>query len=548
MLTFEGVEKNLRFMVVEVGKQLENSFQLMRQPSQSLARIIYSSDNYIDTLKSYVEKKTISGFRNTPKMDRQTADRFRALVTVANNLERIADFCVNIAGQMDHMGSPDVLQGYDYAPYQKFIGTALAQIPGAISTSDASLALKICRAESKTDKLYAAHVAAIKADLKKGEHTDDLVACLYIFHYLERMGDALQNIGEAVLYAITGEKLKLREHKALHAALGQTDAEVWSRAYEVDFRYETRSGTRIGKVTDRGDGEDDAELEAIFKNGRRDKLARERKNIEHWEETMPGLPPRILEYREGKGDAALLLEYLDGPTFNEMVLNAGAANLRAAQKNIAATLTTAWDRTLEREPIHGDFLGQLSARIGDVWRVHPQFRRLPMRVGKLNLQSFEESLRTAAQASQGLLAPFRVLIHGDFNADNIIVSHHESRIHFIDLYRSRPMDYVQDVSVFLVSNFRMPVFDPDMRARIGEVMLDFYHFAKGYAREHDDDTFDARLALGLVRSFMTSTRFELDEAFSKTMYLRAAYLLEAFITHIDRPWNTFALNEEVLRY
>ncbi|MEZ6084203.1 MAG: hypothetical protein R3E58_09730 [Phycisphaerae bacterium] len=110
------------------------------------------------------------------------------------------------------------------------------------------------------------------------------------------------------------------------------------------------------------------------------------------------------------------------------------------------------------------------------------------------------------------------------------------------------MDYVQDVSVFLVSNFRMPVFDPDMRARIGDVMLDFYRFAKNYACEHDDDTFDARLALGLIRSFMSSTRFELDETFAKTMYLRSAYLLEAFITHIGRPWNTFAFNDEVLRF
>ncbi len=547
---FEGIDKNLRFMVVEVGKQLDKSFRMMREPSQSLARKIHSSDNYIDTLKSYIEKKTISGFRNTPEMDRQTADRFRALVTVANNLERIADFCASIAGQTGHMSSPAVLQRYDYTSYHEIIGKALEQIPEAITGSDASIALKICRAEPKTDKLYANHVAEIKSDLRLGEHTDDLVACLYVFHYLERMGDALQNIGEAVLYAITGEKLKLREHKALLAALGQTDTDVWSQAYDIDFRYETRSGSRIGKVTERGEGDDDTDLEAIFKNGRRDKLAKERANIELWQEKMPGLPPRILEYREGEGngDAALLLEYIDGTTFNELVLNGDLATLKSAQASIAATLTTAWERTLECEPIHGDFTGQLSSRLGDVWRIHPQFRRYPIRVGQLKLKSFQELLETAAEAAKELFAPFRVLIHGDFNADNIIVSHYESRIHFIDLYRSRPMDYVQDVSVFLVSNFRMPVFDRDLRARIGTVMLDFYRFAKSFAVAHNDTTFDARLALGLIRSFMTSTRFELDEGFAKTMYLRSCYLLEAFITHLDRPWNTFELNEEVLRY
>lgn len=548
MPSTEGIDRNLSFMVVEVGKQLDHAFQVMRQPTQALVRKIYSSDNYIDTLKGFIEKKTISSFRNTAEMDRLTAGRLRALTTIANNLERIADFCANIGGQMSHMTDAAVLNRYDFAPYQQIISAALTEIPEAISSNDAAVALRICAAEPATDALYSGHVAAIKADLRKGEHTDDLVACLYVFHYLERMGDALQNVGEAALYAITGEKLKLHERQTLHEALGNGGESATDSSYAVDFRYETRSGTRIGKVTDRRAA--DAAAEAIFKKGRKEKLARERANIELWESLMPGVPPRILEYREGEGngDAALLLEYLDGVTFNEMVLNAESAGLAAAQRAIEGTLSAAWERTLEREPIHGEFLGQLADRLGDVWRVHPEFRGQKCRVGRLQFRTFEDMLAEATETARELEAPFRVMIHGDLNADNIIVGHGDQRVHFIDLYRSRPMDYVQDVSVFLLSNFRMPVFDRALRGRIHKVILEFHAFARRFARQHGDESFEARLALGLMRSFMTSTRFELDETFAKTMYLRAVYLMEKLIAHKGRPWAEFVLNEDALLY
>jgi len=56
--------------------------------------------------------------------------------------------------------------------------------------------------------------------------------------------------------------------------------------------------------------------------------------------------------------------------------------------------------------------------------------------------------------------------------------------------------------------------------------LDFYDFAAAYAKQSKDDTFELRLALGLARSFATSTRFILDKSLARTMFLRARYLIE----------------------
>jgi hypothetical protein len=110
--------------------------------------------------------------------------------------------------------------------------------------------------------------------------------------------------------------------------------------------------------------------------------------------------------------------------------------------------------------------------------------------------------------------------------DNIIYDPLEKKINFIDLHRSRYMDYVQDVSVFMVSNYRLQVFDTPLRRRIMIVTQDFYRFAAAFASKSGDTTFELRLALGLARSFATSTRFILDKSLARAMFLRARYLLE----------------------
>ena len=91
------------------------------------------------------------------------------------------------------------------------------------------------------------------------------------------------------------------------------------------------------------------------------------------------------------------------------------------------------------------------------------------------------------------------------------------------------MDYVQDVSVFMVSNYRLQVLDPRIRRRIAAVISNFYRIAAEFAANNGDKDFELRLAFGLVRSLATSTRFILDRSLARGMFLRARYLLEQLI-------------------
>ncbi|HWO13756.1 MAG TPA: phosphotransferase [Polyangiaceae bacterium] len=159
---------------------------------------------------------------------------------------------------------------------------------------------------------------------------------------------------------------------------------------------------------------------------------------------------------------------------------------------------------------------------------HPEFRHGDARIGDKEVASFVSLIEGLSAQDEMLTAPFSVFIHGDFNVDNVIYDGAKDSVHFIDLHRSRMMDYVQDVSVFLVSQFRLKCLEAALRRRIGALILRFHDFARAYAERIGDASFDERLALGVARSLATSTRFVLDRELARSMFLRARYILERF--------------------
>jgi aminoglycoside phosphotransferase (APT) family kinase protein len=206
-----------------------------------------------------------------------------------------------------------------------------------------------------------------------------------------------------------------------------------------------------------------------------------------------------------------------------------------------------WRETREPDPVRPGFIAQLEARLEAVYTVHPYFEELGQRIGDVEVRGLTELLETRRHLDEELEAPFSVLGHGDFNLDNVIFNSKDDSVHFIDLYRSRRMDYVQDVSVFLVSNFRVPVFRPRRRAPLNRVIELLLAFARDFARAEKDATFEARLALGLVRSFVSSTRFEIRRTFAEEMLRRAVYLLER-LDGTGEELTRFRLPRDVLFY
>jgi phosphate uptake regulator/Ser/Thr protein kinase RdoA (MazF antagonist) len=549
MPTFAGIEKNFRLMIVQVRKQLESTLQLLDDPDPKLTRAIRHSDDYIDTQKSMIENECFKILSQQRIDDAKLVDFIRAINVITSNLERIADFSANIARQSRRLGDHAVLERYDYRAYIERLLEGIDFITEALFQRKSSLGLRIGYIEDELDRLYRAHLAAIIHSLRGTQHVDDIITVLFILHYLERMGDALKNIGEAIILAVLGERLKIHQYRVLDEALDATP-QLRQPITDVNLAsiWGTRSGVRIGTVEGPGNKKDADAQRVVFKEGNPEKLQQERDSLDRWGEVAPGLAPVVVEYQEQQRGAALLLEYMDGTTLQDILLNADAEIIRRALDRLENTLNRVWSSTRRDAPVHGDYMRQLRARIDDVYRLHPRLDGPTVQLGALRIEPFPVLLAQIAGWEAELRAPFSVFIHGDFNIDNIIYNRRTDRVHLVDTHRSRDMDYVQDVSVYAVSNFRLPVFVPKMRQTLEAAALRMLQFARRFAQQHGDTTFEARLALGLIRSLVTSTRFELDTRFARQMHQRAILLMHRLVAHRGQPWDTFTTPDSILVY
>ncbi|MDK2956358.1 MAG: hypothetical protein PWQ57_1854 [Desulfovibrionales bacterium] len=543
MLTFEGMNENFKFLDIEVQNQLKATLDFLNNPTPKKYDKIVSRDDYIDNLKNIIENKCFSRIHSDTSLDKRSIDAIRSLHISCVNLERIADFCVNVTQQIDHLSSPEALAGYDYKELFEEILSAARKVRPAMEKQDLTLALAICRAENQLDKLYKQRFDRVMSEMHGGDVVQDLVTILFIFRYLERIGDSLLNIGEAIIFSILGERIKIHQFQALQQTLHRTGFD--GPLSDVDFQaiWGSRSGCRIGAVEQQAQG-------SVFKEGALEKIRAEKCNIDRWGRIFPGLGPRIFSFYEDEesGTASMLVEFLPGCTLDEGLLTTDEEILRNAFFTFKQTVREVWESTRKLEPMATDYMDQALERLGAVRQVHPALYRNAMSLGAWTVESTEDLLHHAKRLEAEIPAPFSVFIHGDLNVNNVVYNHEAQRVHYVDVHRSRQADYVQDVAIFLVSNFRLPIFESRLRARIDRVIDDFLNYARELASQWKDDTFEARLTLGLARSLLTSTRFELNEDFAKDMFLRSHFLLEKLTGGEGPPWENFRLPPGVLMY
>jgi phosphate uptake regulator len=525
----EGIEENLRFLIIEVEKQLQRTGEYLTKPDKAALSKIIDGDDYIDNLKAVIQSKSFGAAAEG--CHGHELAMLRTYEVIASNLERVADFCEKVIVQVGYIDRPAVYARYDFTDFLLEVLTGVGVIEQAVFKRDVQVALAICRSEHTIDRMYAKIFKRILSELRSGarDETQSLVTLLFIAHYLERMGDALLNIGESILSAHLGERIKIGQLRALEDSLELTQLSSHLGHLSLKAMGETKSGARVNSLSSRDQTvEGSPPRSVIFKEGKTKKLVEERDSIARWEQLMPGLAPQIYSFHDGGEDGAILFEYLPGATFESLLLEKPWKDVTQALDSIQRKLLEVWDRTHRPEPAAPRFLQQLSTRFDDVLAVHPEFRHSDAKIGDKQVASFLSLVERLLPYDEELAAPFSVFIHGDFNVDNVIYDAADDSVRFIDLHRSRMMDYAQDISVFLVSHFRLQYLETPVRRRINSTILRFHGFAREHARRVGDTSFDQRLALGVARSLATSTRFVLDRELARSMFLRSRYVLERF--------------------
>lgn len=432
--------------------------------------------------------------------------------------------------------------GQDCCKLAKRIRRALRLVKVGVADNRRRTGIKLGR---RTHKLLASYneLQAQTLQAKLTLSDEQLQAAILSNVGLKRLIEQLSVVAEALIKADLGQVATLQNYPHLLDSASNLNYNL--KDLKVRRLALTRSGSAIAAISHKS--ESGKNVLAVYKEGDRIKIDEEVAGVNHWRTIDPRLAPSVLSQTgrlnngEENEQSSLLIEHIPGKTLEKLLLDGDKDGAQAALNILFKTLNKTWKTTLTPESCSAKFMLQLQKRIGDSRRVHPEFFKDEERICGYVSASFDELVERVAIQETQWRAPFSVLTHGDFNVDNLIYDDVEQRIYFIDLHRASYFDYVQDLSVLMVSIYRLQVLSGVTRKQMMDSAKAVYQFGRRFANRQQDETFEVRLAAGLARSFATSTRFIFDKKLASRMHLRARYLLERLAKLTPEQAQTFTL-------
>ena len=507
--------------------EVENHFELVEvyvdQPKGAAAQRLLDRKGYRSTLLEKVELAVALDVHRR-KVEGAGFQQSKSLERLASLLDQLGHACLEVTDirSLENLSNKD-LKGY--AKIIRSIGKSLKLVTIKLDNANTRQGLKIGR---RIPKL-----------LNRLSEASSTGACAVLDFQIRRMVHLLSELADALLAANFGPAVRLQNYKQLkNAAHAMADQDA---GFSVERLALTRSGSTIATL--KAEHATSGDVMAVYKEGQSKKVIEELSGVDQWNQVYPEVAPTVLSHHVVKGDklSSMVIEHLPGHTLESLLLNHQWDAAHHLIDKLQKTLRKIWKSSRTAEMAQPSYMQQLHKRLPETRHTHPRLFSEGQTICGLVRPSFDQLIERVATLENRLRAPFSVLIHGDFNVDNIIYDDIKDRIYFIDLHRASYSDYVQDLSVLMVSIYRLPILDAAPRAELMRLIHQFYQFARRFAKSNKDINFDARLAIALGRSFATSTRFIYDKQFASALALRASYLLEAITLVNPHALDTYKL-------
>lgn len=528
MKILPSLYESLQFLLLDVQKQLQNIEDALDNQDVTFIEKSLNLMDYIDIAHLNLLQRVRQEYQFlTPDSASQSQLIIQSYEHIGHALKALAKQLFDMALQLKKICGSKLLHKKNVFSALSDLNKGLSLVLPAIESDSLALSIDICRLQNRIHQACQAQIEKYKKQLRTGQQTDRLLKACFILKDINIMGDALLRVGEGIISANLGQFIQIDRYQALEASITEFKQEIALPDLRIHSMGETKSGCTISGV--RSSKETEGEILAIFKEGKKQKLLEEKKGIDSWNKKFPGIAPEVYSYQKSGDKAALLFEYLTGKTFDKLLLQKERKLLKAGLNVLFDTLQEIWQHTSIDEIHAASYMQQLDKRLKNVYNVHPDFNLKGLQIGDMKQATLEKLVKQAASVESKLKVPHAVYIHGDFNTDNILYDSVQKQISFIDLHRSEYLDYVQDLSVLMVSFYRITNFDPAVRKLISLAMEAIYDFGESYAEQIKDEDYSLRMALGLGRSFITSTRFVLDKEHAKSMHFKGRYLIEHVI-------------------
>ncbi|TBL75607.1 phosphate signaling complex protein PhoU [Paenibacillus thalictri] len=206
--------KQLQSELLKMGSLVENAIfeavESLAKLDEKRARQVIGSDDLIDDMMQDIEERCL----RLIALQQPMASDLRLIgmaSKIATDLERIADHAVDIAKITIRLQGEELVKPLEDIPQMAgMVKVMLKESLLSYTERDVNQAAALAEKDDEVDKLYSSVlndiVSLMSTDITKNRQLSSL---LLVAHFLERVADHTTNIGEGVIYMVTGKRKDL---------------------------------------------------------------------------------------------------------------------------------------------------------------------------------------------------------------------------------------------------------------------------------------------------------------------------------------------------
>ncbi|MED4463863.1 phosphate signaling complex protein PhoU [Metabacillus fastidiosus] len=211
---FENELNLLRQKLIEISSlteiALSKAINALEKQNIEEALYIIEEDTRIDNLEEEINDLAILLIA---KQQPVAIDLRRIIVAIkiATDIERIADFAVNIAKATIRIGKEPLIQPvHTIKRMHEIVLRMLSLVIQAYNEEDVVLAKEAADMDDEVDELYGQVIRELlKLMADEQENFNQINQFLFVCRYIERAGDHITNVSESVLYLVKGKRYGL---------------------------------------------------------------------------------------------------------------------------------------------------------------------------------------------------------------------------------------------------------------------------------------------------------------------------------------------------
>ncbi|MFC7370377.1 phosphate signaling complex protein PhoU [Fictibacillus iocasae] len=213
---FQHQLDELKDSIVKLGKMAEQALMesviALKDQNLEKALEIIENDQRINVLEDEINDAAILLIAKQAPVATDLR-RIIAAIKISSDVERMADFAVNIAKSTIRIGSTPLIKPLEEIP--KMAGIAIEMLTKSIQAyveEDVVLAKELADIDDQVDELYGKIIQELLGMMSQNpDYLAQITQLSFVCRYIERTADHATNIAESIIFLVKGKRYGLNE-------------------------------------------------------------------------------------------------------------------------------------------------------------------------------------------------------------------------------------------------------------------------------------------------------------------------------------------------